>query len=135
MAKLKPCPFCGQEDTVVKKSEVVHKGGKNVTFKVVCLSCTAVGPEYVETVYDDTTHNSKGKSTAKKLWNTRVESKQKQINEEFDKAMEELLQDVEGAGEQIKVAIDDVTAGVKEVFNKDNKEKFKKSIIDVIKGL
>ncbi len=59
MRELKPCPFCGGDES----GEELHVVSWDSVFYVQCDACFSTGPEY----HDD--------ESARNAWNTRPESK------------------------------------------------------------
>ena len=78
MNKLKPCPFCGGEATLIQKSSNYRTEPVVIrnTFVVGCEFCDIYTPEFQSAIYQTSNGevhiNSTGAEEAAEVWNRRV---------------------------------------------------------------
>lgn len=128
--KVKPCPFCSSHDVELIEHTTSFKCGTSTVSYIQCKDCGSKGPELVSVSHDGEKHKNTKKESYKN-WNRRFDNEtERQLEDEI---REEIEDTVKVVSETLKETVQTVRSETEKTFTKENKEKVKQSIIDLIR--
>jgi len=128
--KVKPCPFCASHDVEIVQHQTSFKGGSSTVSYIQCKDCGSKGPELTSISHDGEKFKNIKKETYKN-WNMRF---QDQTETDWEDELKQEIEDtVSIVSTTLKEVADKVKSETDSTFTKENKEKVKNKIIDLIK--